>query len=173
MTDEIWKDIPGWPYQVSSLGRVRRVHIVSPIKTQKTYHRIQLSRGRDGRKRTTATERAFFVHRLVAEAFLGPCPEGKSHVAHKDGNPLNNAPDNLYWATPLENAADRKRHFLTYFRSRHFASSVTDENVLLIRAWFHIGDETITRLSKMFGYSDCVIRNIVRNRTFRTVGGYV
>lgn len=53
------------------------------------------------------------VHRLVCEAFHGPRPEGKQCVAHRDGDTENNRPHNVYWATYLENAADRDRHGTT------------------------------------------------------------
>jgi hypothetical protein len=56
-------------------------------------------------------QRLLKVHREVALAFL-PDPPSSDHtqVAHKDGNPQNNACTNLYWATPGENADDKVKH---------------------------------------------------------------
>jgi len=49
------------------------------------------------------------VQRLVAWAWLGPQPEG-SIVAHWDGDEVNNACLNLYYATHSDNALDREHH---------------------------------------------------------------
>lgn len=67
----------------------------------------QFSTSRNGKyKCVTAVingkQKHFYVHRLVAEAFL-PNPENKPQVNHKDGNPSNNHVDNLEWVTNKEN----------------------------------------------------------------------
>jgi hypothetical protein len=48
-------------------------------------------------------------HRLVAEAFLGPNPEGKNMVDHLDGDITNNNPLNLRWCSASENNSNRAR----------------------------------------------------------------
>jgi hypothetical protein len=54
-------------------------------------------------------KKAFRLHRLIAQSFLEN-PENKNHVAHIDGNRLNNRVENLRWSTAKENEADKKRH---------------------------------------------------------------
>lgn len=82
--EEIWKDVVGYEglYQVSNLGRIKRDKLKKPELINKGYYRVSLSK--DG------TVRRYFVHRLVAEAFI-PNPEKYPIVNHKDLNPLNNS----------------------------------------------------------------------------------
>lgn len=47
------------------------------------------------------------VHRLICEAFHGPCPPGKCQVDHIDRDPSNNKPENLRWVTGSENQHNR------------------------------------------------------------------
>lgn len=61
----------------------------------------------------------FLVHRLVAHAFLPPCPSPLHEVRHLDGDKLNNAASNLAWGTRKENAYDREMHGRTSRGLRH------------------------------------------------------
>ena len=47
-------------------------------------------------------KKRYFIHRLVAEAFL-PKIQGKDFVNHKDGNKQNNELGNLEWCNRSEN----------------------------------------------------------------------
>lgn len=113
---EVWKDIPGYEgwYQVSNLGRVRSLdrvieqwsryghtihrdikgQFLTPTDNGYGYMIVGLA--------TNQIRRNYYVHQLVAEAFI-PNPEGKSEVNHKDYDKTNNAASNLEWVTRLEN----------------------------------------------------------------------
>lgn len=107
---EEWRDIRQClGYQISNYGRVRSFannrhgfcstpHFLGTDINSNGYERVIL--GSYGR---------FFVHRLVAEAFI-PNPNNYPNVRHKDDNRLNNHVDNLEWGTQSDNIQDAIRH---------------------------------------------------------------
>lgn len=99
---EVWKPIPGYEgyYSVSDQGRVYTHHrdkIMAPAAAaQKGYPMVRLCR--EGR------QKKFYVHALVALAFIGPRPKGLQ-VMHLDDVPANNCAGNLRYGTQRENLA--------------------------------------------------------------------
>ncbi len=116
---EAWKPVTGHEglYEVSSHGRVKSVERVvmrSNGVPQRWRERIlKSSPNRDGYLQVSlwdnGTERKRTVHRLVAEAFIGPCPE-LHEVCHGDGNPRNNRLENIRYGTHAENMLDKVKH---------------------------------------------------------------
>lgn len=53
------------------------------------------------------------VHRLVLEAFVGPCLE-EEECCHRDGRPGNNQLSNLRWGTHSSNCLDSVEHGTKY-----------------------------------------------------------
>lgn len=86
----IYKDFRNYPngflWEVSNFGRVRRNGIIVEPDNDHGYCKIN----------------KFWVHRLVAECFIGEIPKGY-HVDHIDGDMRNNIVKNLRICTELEN----------------------------------------------------------------------
>jgi hypothetical protein len=52
----------------------------------------------------------FLVHRLILEAFVGPCPPGLECRHYPDRDKLNCRIDNLHWGTHTANQDDKIEH---------------------------------------------------------------
>jgi hypothetical protein len=95
----VWKPVVGYEglYEVSQNGDIRNSRknkILKPILTPRGYYRISLYKG--GGK-------IFFVHRLVAMAFIDNTLN-KKEVNHINGNKIDNNVNNLEWCTRKENS---------------------------------------------------------------------
>jgi len=97
---ETWRVVPtASNYEASNLGRVRHRQRGNVKKASLSTAGLEVvGLWVDGRYTVRN------LHVLVAEAFLGPRPQGTG-VAHRDGNPSNNRSDNLFYT--LAERADR------------------------------------------------------------------
>lgn len=115
---EIWATLVEFPdYEVSTHGRVKsksrktvrnghklsiEQRILKPSSGTKGHLYVNLRRGNKAHSR--------YVHRLVAEVFIGPPQEHRPMVAHGDGDPSNNHVSNIRWASAKENSQDSILH---------------------------------------------------------------
>lgn len=163
-----WKDIPGYEgiYQVDTNGQVKRLagsrnclkgRFLKPRMSAGGYLSVALSL--HGRPKETG------VHKCIALAFIGRPPSTAHQVNHKDGNKLNNHPDNLEWVTASENIRHAVRTGLKVDKrgKERVHTVLTDENVMIIRQRFAAGERHHT-LSKEFGVSASHIRDIAYGR---------
>lgn len=103
--EEVWKDIPGYEgyYQVSSLGRVKRLPRHKATDKRKTHNNIRNPRVADnGYLRVNLSKdnvtKWYSIHRLVAIIFI-PNPNNLPIINHKDENKQNNRVENIEWCT--------------------------------------------------------------------------
>lgn len=140
---EKWQPVTGFEaeYEVSDLGRVRSLarkvangpksmrslpaQFIAPYFRKEGYATVRLSRQRK--------KVGYYVHRLVAAAFLGEGPCG-TEVCHRNGDKSDNHISNLYWGTRLENMADRQRLKEMAKGERHGMAKLTDAQVKAIIA---------------------------------------
>ncbi len=104
MMEEEWRDVDGYDYEVSSMGRVRRKGkevCLKPLSARGGYCRIYLYAGPERQR--------FLIHRLVAMAFL-PNPDNLPQVDHINNIKDDNRLDNLRWCTPSQNSCNYKCH---------------------------------------------------------------
>lgn len=107
------------------------------------------------------------VHRLVLEAFVGPCPKGME-CRHLNGDSGDNRLENLRWGTPRENAADRAAHKRTVRGGRIHSAKLTADTVRRIRHDAKIGVRQVVLASK-HGVSQAAIWKILNNKVWRHV----
>jgi hypothetical protein len=104
---ETWRtvELSDDTYSVSDLGNVRRDKAGHGVNRSVPYNLV-LCETPSGYLRVlfciNNKRSMHFVHRLIANTFIGPCPDG-SQINHKNGIKIDNRPENLEWVTPKEN----------------------------------------------------------------------
>lgn len=172
---EEWKPIHSLndKYEVSNTGRIRNVH---------TGRILKQFNSRFGYKIMTVRPipnviASIRVHRVVAEAFLGKCPDGYV-VNHKDGDKTNNMPENLEYVTPSQNnqhALDTGLRHPANMKDKaprgekHYKSKITDKDV---RKILQLRKETgygCRRLAKITGISYGTIDSILMGKSWKHI----
>jgi HNH endonuclease len=171
------KDFPG--YMVGTDGSVWSCwHQVSkgyrsPVRWQlgDSWRQMQAVPNRQGQMKVTICPGRLtrFVHRLILEAFVGPCPPNMECRHFPDRDPANNALTNLQWGTKKQNQADRIFHGTDKRGEAHGMSRLTDNTVAEIRARYAKGGITTVQLAKKFKVGKTTIKNVIHRRTWQHV----
>jgi hypothetical protein len=133
--------------------------MLKPSPQSSGYKQVDLSSGGKMTKR--------LVHRLVLEAFVGPCPAGHEAL-HGDGDRTNNSVENLRWGTSKENSADAIAQGTQVSGVRHKKAKFREHEIKLIRRLYATG-RTQTRLAKHFGVSQSTIHRIVNMEVYKEI----
>jgi hypothetical protein len=154
---ERWSRIPEYPqYEVSDLGRVRRVRkvgyrLLKPLIGSNGYRQVCLHANGTGRR--------VLIHRLVAEAFLGSRPPGADEVNHRNGDKADNSAANLEYATRLQNQRHAAAMGLTARGQRNGAAILSDVTAAEIKGRLRCGWPQVA-LAARFGVRKAVISRI-------------
>jgi len=160
---EEWRPVVGYEtlYEVSSYGTVR--HRVTgyhpkPHFIRKGYWSVHLWIGGNPR------QKAVVIHKMVAEAFLGPRPEGHQ-VNHIDAVKTNNCYWNLEWVTPKENIAHSVKMGLQTGNDgeQNGSAKLTKEQVCMIRT----SELTATEWAKILGVDNSQISRILKGKAWK------
>lgn len=152
---ERWRTVPSDPtLEASSLGRLRVVPYQAPLPNGgvRTYGGEPTLGQWDGFRfiycrRGYPTRKA---HRLICEAFHGPCPNGMECI-HIDEDASNNKPTNLKWGTHKENMNYPK--IKAYHRSRTGEKAARYAKQIRQTKTYHAGSGTQPCLCQEGWYS--------------------
>lgn len=164
-----WRDIPGYEglYQVSNHGQVKRISRLITTKRGYTqthrskdkalglksgYYYLWLFKHNQGRK--------FYVHELVALAFIGPRPSN-CQVHHVNENRLDNRLDNLEYM-------DRTKHSIYHHQGeKSGAAKITEADVRLIRKLYKT--MPVHAISKKLSISYHIVHQVATVRTWKHI----
>ena len=164
---EEWRAVKGFEatHQISSIGRVRTMKAscnrpAGRILRQWTGPSGYCSVGIcDGKRKGH-----FYVHALVAAAWIGERPAG-ADINHENGKKQDNRPDNLSYVSRSENMKHSFRIGINKNRGEsHCCAKLKLEDVLTIRA--ERGKTSRSMLAKRFVVTVSAIKQIWHRRTW-------
>lgn len=186
---EIWRRVAEIPFnryfKVSNLGRVKVLDRVVqrsngkplPLKGKIVkqhidvdgYHIVHLQIDSKSIRRS--------VHRLMLAAFIGEAPADKPLTRHLDGDPSNNKLYNIRYGNNTENQRDRVAHGTASQGEKHPLAILTEKQVLKIQKLGVLpeGKQRVRKgflqeMADLYGVSKSTIHNIIKKRSWKTVG---
>lgn len=166
-----YRDIQGFPgYRVGNDGSVWccTKAIGKPTKGQRRgftlTDRWRPLKARNKKRYTVVIgDKERYIHRLVLEAFVGPCPQGMECRHFPDPDPRNNNLSNLRWGTRSENVSDRA------LQGRDDRYKLTIEQALEIRMRYAAGNVRQKDLAIEFSVKQSTVSNLVRRKTWKAI----
>ncbi len=174
-TTEDWRPIPSLPgYSASSFGRIRRDAIIYGGYGSVRYPSGCLSQRALplGHLQVTVSINnkpiTRLVHRLVAETFLPLAPVGKDCVCHRDDNPSNNRPENLFWGTRTDNSNDKVSKNRQAKGEKIGSAKLLPESIREIRRLGRLGINQYV-IADQFGVTQTNISMIINRITWKHI----
>ncbi|MDE2095639.1 MAG: HNH endonuclease [Patescibacteria group bacterium] len=136
------------------------------------WRQLKLWKQRDGYLLATLSHagvsKRTYIHRLVLEAFIGPCPDGYEGC-HKNGNKADNRLPNLRWDSRRGNYADNYQNGTVPCGIMNVHAKVNDLAVKDMRTMYYSREKTTGELAKIYGLDRTVVWSIVTRRTWKHV----
>lgn len=171
---EVWKPLKeNGAFEISNLGRIRSLSRYTSEKDKKFY----LIPGRVYKQRVTPngycqaclrinkSYKYFYIHRLVAEYFIGNLTDGLE-INHIDGNKLNNKVSNLEIVSRQENAKHAKETKLYSSGESHGLTRLNENQVRAIRELSKRGTSN-KEIATMFKLTTKYVWAITTYRTWK------
>lgn len=108
------------------------------------------------------------VHRLVLEAFLGPCPP-KKEACHNNGNSTDNKVENLRWDTHKNNCKDNIIHGTMSRGIRNGKAKLTEEQVIEARELFKTGNYSGKELGEKYRVTCSTMCRIINRQSWKHI----
>lgn len=177
---EEWRPVVGFEgsYEISNLGRVRsverrvpwqgtlttvRAKLIKPCDTGRGHKFVSFCRG--GRK----TRKNYYIHRMVLEAFVGPCPPGMECRHFPDRDRANNRLDNLQWGTRRQNMRDKDFHGTHLHGERSPNAKMSDAMVRKIVKLLRAGQLMQKEIAAKFGIDPGRVQAIASRKAWRRI----
>lgn len=162
---QIWKDIKDYEglYQISNDGQVKSLiknKILKPYIHKDGYLVVRLYLNKQ--------QKHFFVHRLVAQAFI-PNINNLPIINHLDCNPQNNNVENLEWCTQSQNVQ------YAYFKNRVNKSLLNkhrERKIVAIKDNKEVVYNSITEACKELKINKSSICDVCKGK-YKSTHGYV
>jgi hypothetical protein len=176
---EVWAKVAGSDdYEVSTYGNVRSRKYGNwrqlKAMVDKPVNKLDGKKTEDIRRwhlyvqpRIGGEYAHIYIHRLVLETFVGPCPDGKECL-HNNGYGTDNRLINLRWGTREENVADRDKQGRTVKGVDHFRHKLTEDDVREIRKLSASGHTSI-EIAPLYGISPRSIRKVVSKTRWKHI----
>ena len=155
---EKWKQIESSPYFISSLGRIRKKQ-----KNKPDFKYLSGSKSTNGYiciggSKNRLLKRKVYIHKFVAENFIGEIPKGYV-VHHVDEDKQNNCVDNLRIIT-------HKEHNDIHRSSNK--PKLSSEQVRTIRKQYYLANLSRAEIYRLYPFSS----SSAINRVINCIDGY-
>jgi hypothetical protein len=162
----IYKEITGFPsYRVGDDGSVwsrarsKDWKRLSPqiAGRDRGHHKVTLTK--DGQHLNR------YVHHLVLEAFVGPCPDGME-TCHENDDGFDNRLTNLRWDTRSSNRTEGYRNGANHGGAEHYRAKLNEENAKEVIRMISGGMKN-QKIANQFGVTRGAISGIRKGRTWK------